>query len=251
MNIAVLFSSTIAEPLTHFDHSILTVFTSFANHHRHLDELAVILTDSNLACAGLIVLMLVWFWFRPSDEKKKLGVRKRVVSAYSVAFLAPVIARILAAFVFPFRARPIADVTLIFPPKAYSTELMSWSSFPSDHAALFFSLAMAILYISRRLGWTLFAYVLVVGCLPRIYLGLHYPTDIIGGLIVGVAVGWLVNRKCVRELFATPIIRWEERRPASFYVFFFLWSFEVAEMFSQTLGLAIAFVNMLHPHLHH
>jgi undecaprenyl-diphosphatase len=63
-------------------------------------------------------------------------------------------------------------------------------SFPSSHAlnnaavALFFGLA----FRSRKLLFVLLALAALIG-ISRMYLGLHYPTDILGGLILGSIIG--------------------------------------------------------------
>jgi membrane-associated phospholipid phosphatase len=60
-------------------------------------------------------------------------------------------------------------------------------SFPSNHAALAAAAAVALLFVSRRLG----AVALVAAGLmaaSRVWVGLHYPHDVIAGLLVGALV---------------------------------------------------------------
>jgi undecaprenyl-diphosphatase len=90
------------------------------------------------------------------------------------------------------------------------------SSFPSGHAMNAAIMYLTIAFILTRLEtrwWarllTLLVTVLLIGliCLSRLYLGVHYPTDIIGGLIMGVAwvgicvsgVGWYSRENSSRE----------------------------------------------------
>ena len=64
-------------------------------------------------------------------------------------------------------------------------------SFPSGHAAFFFALATAIYFYNKRWGaWFFIAAILI--SISRVIAGIHYPSDIIGGAIIGVAVGYLV-----------------------------------------------------------
>lgn len=67
--------------------------------------------------------------------------------------------------------------------------------FVSSHAANFFAIATLVSFIMRHrlvvialYGWGL------AQCYSRMYLGVHYPGDILGGIIVGVLAGWLVWR---------------------------------------------------------
>lgn len=83
----------------------------------------------------------------------------------------------------PFQAHPGSIHTLVAP----STD----GSFPSDHAAAAMAIAVVLLLAHRRLG-AIAAIVAGVVCLARVYVGAHYPGDVIGGAAVGAAVAWLV-----------------------------------------------------------
>lgn len=59
-------------------------------------------------------------------------------------------------------------------------------SFPSGHASFFFALAMMVTCFYPRLwvGLVMFSLALFMG-LSRIYVGVHYPFDVLGGMVVG------------------------------------------------------------------
>ena len=65
--------------------------------------------------------------------------------------------------------------------------------FVSSHAANFSAVAMLVSLVMRQrlVTITMFSWALVQ-CYSRMYLGVHYPGDIIGGLVVGMLAGWLV-----------------------------------------------------------
>lgn len=67
------------------------------------------------------------------------------------------------------------------------------SAFPSGHTALAFALAASASLCLENPYVTLpvFVWAGMVGY-GRIYFGLHYPSDIVGGIIIGVASAWLV-----------------------------------------------------------
>ena len=68
----------------------------------------------------------------------------------------------------------------------------------------------------------------------RLYVGLHYPTDLIGGAVIGILVAWLVNRERLRTWLATPALTLSEKYPGPFYAVFFLLTFELASLFNDT-----------------
>ena len=66
-------------------------------------------------------------------------------------------------------------------------------SFPSDHAAAAFAIAFAVLAFSRKAGIGFLLAATVIG-LSRVALGLHYPSDVVAGILVGWAAAMLVTR---------------------------------------------------------
>lgn len=61
-------------------------------------------------------------------------------------------------------------------------------SFPSAHSAVFFALSTVIYFYSKRLGILFFITTAII-CFGRILAGVHYPSDILAGLVVGVLSG--------------------------------------------------------------
>jgi membrane-associated phospholipid phosphatase len=77
-------------------------------------------------------------------------------------------------------------------------ELIYAYSFPSGHAATSFALAYVVWWATRKTRWSKFGWAAwIVAALigySRIYRGLHYPGDVLGGALLGVGCAWLVCR---------------------------------------------------------
>ncbi|MCL4437537.1 phosphatase PAP2 family protein, partial [Patescibacteria group bacterium] len=67
----------------------------------------------------------------------------------------------------------------------------SGNSFPSGHAAFFFAIAIIILFWRPKWGW-FFVGSSILLSIARIYVGVHWPLDIIGGAVIGLASGFAV-----------------------------------------------------------
>lgn len=77
------------------------------------------------------------------------------------------------------------------------------NSFPSDHTTVTAAIAMGLLLFTRfkKIGYVTLALAVLIG-FSRIFVGIHYPLDIAGGLLVGVAGGsivWLAKNKLDRH----------------------------------------------------
>lgn len=71
-------------------------------------------------------------------------------------------------------------------------------SFPSSHTYIVFAIATSIfLYGHKKLGTLLFLFALLVG-IGRIVVGLHYPSDVVAGALLGVASGIIAHAAVCR-----------------------------------------------------
>jgi undecaprenyl-diphosphatase len=67
------------------------------------------------------------------------------------------------------------------------------SSFPSIHASLSFAFATMVHFYRKKLGWVLLVLAVLVSY-SRVYLGVHYWSDIITGAVLGAAVAYGTDR---------------------------------------------------------
>jgi undecaprenyl-diphosphatase len=125
----------------------------------------------------------------------------------------------------------------------WHADLEHWSSFPSDNATYLFAIAAGFWLISR--GWGVFFGVFAaLASLARVFLGIHYPSAVLVGALLGIATTLSVNRAPVRRLFATPLLSFEQRYPAYFYGLFFLTLAEMSGAFPNTRRIGVAIVHL-------
>ena len=65
-------------------------------------------------------------------------------------------------------------------------------AFPSGHATFFMALAFALFFSHKKVGYLFMFFALIIG-LARIFAGVHFPIDILGGFILGALTAYLVK----------------------------------------------------------
>ncbi len=65
-------------------------------------------------------------------------------------------------------------------------------SFPSGHAAFFFAVAAGVFIYYKKWGILFYLFALAMG-LSRVIAGIHWPSDILGGAIIGIASAYLTT----------------------------------------------------------
>ncbi|CAL9305682.1 phosphatase PAP2 family protein [Streptomyces sp. SudanB182_2057] len=153
-----------------------------------------------------MVLLVLWCWW---------GVRRRggEEAAPSVAALvwAPLAAGLAVLVNVPIRGfverpRPFRDHQGLDVLVSGKDDF----SFVSDHATLTMALGVGLFVANRRLGLVGIGLALLEG-FCRVYMGVHYPTDVVGGFALGTAVVLLLSP--IATALLTPLMRAVERSP--------------------------------------
>jgi undecaprenyl-diphosphatase len=109
---------------------------------------------------------------------RSVNARHGVVAAVLASLLALEAAHVIAGFwdrARPYETHPQAHLFVSASPDP---------SFPSDHATVAFAIAVSVLLRSRRLGLVAMAMATAVA-LSRIVVGIHYPSDVVAGAVLG------------------------------------------------------------------
>ena len=170
-------------------------------HNSALDWLMPHITNLHQSI-GFWIVMLIWAGWLVARG----GRRGRVVvvllivlmpgsdllSTYGAKafFSRPRPSALVHSAVTPITVAPIAPVTMVPGDRLLQKRLTS-SSFPSSHATTMATLATILIWAYRRKtrwAWTALLLPLLVGW-SRVYVGVHYPLDVVGGWILGTLIG--------------------------------------------------------------
>jgi len=150
-----------------------------------------------LARFGIIIFIfaLVYLFFQrnPQDHNGFLGLgyhKNRQIAFYALISLAlGFLIDELISLIFP-RPRPF----VVYPDLIKHLNLtVDLTSFPSSHAIATFAMSASVYFSGhRRLGAFLFVCAILVS-MARVAAGVHYPSDVLGGAILGVFCAAAVN----------------------------------------------------------
>lgn len=157
---------------------------SLAHTSKILDWIGIFLADYALYTAGIILLVLL-FW-----KKNRLMV---VSVAISVILSRLIITEIIRYFYHYPRPYVVLEAA-----KKLIAENQDYASFPSGHAAIFFAIAMAIYFFNKKLGIVFFVGAILIG-IARIFVGIHWPSDILGGAIIGILSAWFISKIFIKS----------------------------------------------------
>lgn len=147
---------------------------------------------SSLLDAAGVFLASVLIWFEVAAVALYFILdRRRIITALGAFFSAVLgLATSWGIGELWFRPRPFAE---LYGVKELIAKSALDKSFPSDHATIAFAIAISILLVNRRWGtWLIVAAAAV--CFGRVYVGVHYPTDVLAGAVVGTVCALVVHR---------------------------------------------------------
>lgn len=164
----------------YIDLIIFQLINGFAGKWELLDKVGTFFAvrAGNALLLFLVILLL-------TDFKKYW----RMVASSSIAALFVRFVLVEAFYLLHFRLRPFAynGIKQLIP---YS---INQTSFPSGHASFYFALSTIIWAYNKKMG-VIFYIVSFLIVIARIFVGVHWPSDVLAGIILGVLTGWILNK---------------------------------------------------------
>lgn len=216
-----------------FDHLVARTLNRAAAGAGTVNWLADLITFPTIQGVGVVALASGCWFARTSPEA-----RERLARGCIAAVAAAVAAHFLQESLPPL-LKPIFDPGLDIQPvdvlgdidSLRETSNPNAQSFPSERSTLYAGVAIAAYGAHRGIGLAALSGTIFIE-LARVYLGLHYPSDILGSVFLAAAIYWLAEAAASfgPNYLAT---LWERRSPATFYPVAFAACYCLADAFED------------------
>ncbi|MBE7123230.1 undecaprenyl-diphosphatase [Bacillus cereus] len=163
------------------NYTVFQWINNFAGSSKLLDTLMIAITNS-VPYVAILFMLILWF----NNGKKENAMRKQYTVLYttlsvSIALLVNVIIHAVYYHPRPFITHHVNQLV----PHAAD------SSFVSDHSVLVFSIAFVFILRGEKLKYIALIWAILVG-VSRMYVGVHYPLDILGAAFLTFITSGLV-----------------------------------------------------------
>jgi undecaprenyl-diphosphatase len=170
-----------------FTIDLFTSINRIAGDYPTLDAVMLFVTHYlPYVMIGVVVVYMLWIYPRVHhyNPLHRLAQTLEFVLTFTTTFVLVQYVKVVVAHPRPFRVLP--EVVALIPDQG-------GYSFPSMHTALTVAVAVSVLVHHRRLGLLLLLFALLVG-ISRIYVGVHYPVDVLVGGLIGWALAVLFHK---------------------------------------------------------
>ncbi len=235
------------------DLAIFHAINGYCGRSWMLDHLLGSLQGNNLIGGGLYLATFWALWFDPAKDQVR---RREMLIMLLFAVVLSLIANRLLSVMLPFRSRPMFNPGSGYRAPLYDEheppgyDLEDWSSFPSDNGTYYFAMITGFWLFSRRLGIFFALYSIMSVMLPRIYFGLHYPSDLLVGALIGIGITLAVERERIQNFVGRRVLTLKERALACFHGAMFLATFEAGDLFLNVRRVGKSAIRLLHHYQH-
>ncbi|MDA8478128.1 undecaprenyl-diphosphate phosphatase [Citrobacter sp. Awk 4] len=194
--------------LENINTSLFSFINATPDSAQWIIDLAIFIAKDMITVVPLLV-MILWLW----GPRNQVCAQRQLIIKMAIALIVSLAVSWIMGHLFP-HDRPFVDhVGYNFLHHAAD------DSFPSDHGTVIFTVALAFLFWHRIWSGAILMVLAVTIAWSRVYLGVHWPLDMVGGLLVamiGCLSAQMVWQKygaslyrtlqtCYRICFALPI----------------------------------------------
>ena len=177
------------------DTSLFRHVNRFADHTSWLHPFAVAYAKDGIVVFAALMVLAFWRARQGQDLAGEAG----AAWAGAAALVALGLGQLIGGAI--DRDRPYENLAHVHVLVSRTTDF----SIPSDHATAVGAVAIALLFVDRKIG-IVAAVLAVLMAATRVYVGAHYPTDVLAGLALGGLVA-LVGARPATRLLTTILAR--------------------------------------------
>ncbi|MFG1810012.1 phosphatase PAP2 family protein [Streptomyces sp. NPDC049040] len=185
-----------------FDAGLYRWVTDLAQRTPHpLDDAVRLFSDYGLGVFAAL-MVVVWWRARPADAARMAAALCLPLVVVAVFLVNDAVK---SAFAEQRPCRTLHTVTVETCPP------LGDYAFPSNHSAIAAAAAVALLLSARRIGRYALPLALLMG-LSRVWIGVHYPHDVLAALVLGGLVAWplaLASRRAAPVVVRLRETRWK------------------------------------------
>ena len=236
------------------DIDIVLFFNQFCGKSVFLDTLALMFLSVDALRTAILVALIIGIW-EYGKSKNDLTAKKQVILILFSIVISLGIIEILNALIDSPRPIVTYENQILGPIIEDKNTKALWQdgwarnskhgSFPSDTVALLATLAFGIYFWNKALGLTAILFVLFAGILPRLYFGLHYPSDMLAGSLISFIACLLTQKVNFLNSLSEKILKIEERSPFLFGAVGFYLAYIIADKFILLRKLPLWIRSML------
>jgi undecaprenyl-diphosphatase len=162
---------------------IFYLINNIAGRYQSLDTAVIFLTNYLAYSVSIVVSIYVCVWLpfhknKPMARLQSLAQGLELFLSTTATAIIMLVLKVVIAAPRPFTV--LSNVHVLLPnERGYS--------FPSGHASITFAIATVVYFYHKRLGIFLYLFSLLVA-LSRIYVGVHYPIDVLAGILLGLVI---------------------------------------------------------------
>jgi membrane-associated phospholipid phosphatase len=228
-----------------WNYHVLRDFFWLLPHTGSRDTLAQFLTVN--ALASTCIFSAVFFLFWRMEDKRREWRRGRLLEVVFAFFLAMIVTLAWRPWIGWAAPSLVPRFQTLYPDYFWNDG--NHNCFPSHSTLIYLLVAAGFWPFKRWLSALLMLWVLLGISAPRVYVGGHYPIDILAGILIAAIALWMARRICATPRVAGLFSQIITKDGISLDLFLFLWLFELAEGFRSSyiiaMGLARGARNIL------
>jgi len=176
------------ETIQSLDYEAFHVINNLASSLSWLNPIIIFFAE--YAIFALAVLMILLWVAKPH-------MRKTLIAAFIAFVLAAILAKISGQFF--SHPQPFANPDLAPVHQLISKKI--GNAFPSDHTAAAFAVCVTLFIGSKAKGKFLYIILALLMGISRIWVGVHYPSDVLAGILIGTLTALIVYPFVMRSKF--------------------------------------------------